>query len=310
MDSEKIDHLLIDSGNFLFSTPKKPAANSKTMFTAMTIANIYHEMNYDAVNIGLNDLAAGIGFLKKLEFLPLVCANIFDKSGQSIFKPYVLKTDKKQKYAIVGLSPPPLDAEAFSEFTYRSWRIVLAPLIRELRQKVDCIILLSSLNASENSAISKEFPDIHLLFSALSMSGNMSPRIINKSLTTQTADRGRYLGQLYLVNPGLYEWVDPSTTGTTHVAGQKKSLEYRLSRIEYLISQNNSHKEALVTLENQKSTLQKQLEAIDRNKTEGNINPQSTFKASFTPLTQNIKESRRINKMIKELKKEVESMNN
>jgi 2',3'-cyclic-nucleotide 2'-phosphodiesterase (5'-nucleotidase family) len=306
-DSENIDHLLIDSGNLLFSTPKKSAINSRVMATAKTIANIYHEMNYDAVNIGLNDLAAGIRFLKKLEFLPWVSANLYDNSGKNIFKPYILKPDGKLKYAIVGLSPPPFDTS--SELSYRSWRIVLAPLVSELKQKVDCIILLSSLDANENREIIKEFPDIHLLFSALSMAGNMPPQIINKSLTTQTADRGRYLGQLYLTNPGIYDWADLSATGT-NVAKQSKSIEYRLSRIEYLIRQNNSHQDTLATLEKQKTTIIKQLEGLDKNKSEDIFHPQSTFKASFTPLTKNIVESRKINKMINELKKEVDSMNN
>lgn len=307
-ENENIDHLLLDSGNFLFSSPRKVDKNGNSVHTAMGIARIYREMNYDAVNVGINDLSAGINFLKGLDFLPWVCANFYDNSDKTIFRPYILKTDSELKYAIIGLSPPPLSTS--SEYSYRSWHKILAPLLQELRPKVDCIILLSSLNDNENKEIAQKFPDIRLIISALSTSGNISPRITNKTLITQTADRGRYLGQLYLLNPGLYDWINTSTPNVANLEKQRKTLDYRLSRIDYLMTKNDNNQDTLAVLEKQKIQILKQLKALEYKNPGELVTSKSTFKAAFTPLTQNIEEDRRINKMIKEIKKESGSYKN
>lgn len=307
-ENENMDNLLIDSGNFLFPNPKKISEKNALTQTAMGIAKIYREMNYDAVNIGANDLAAGISFLKNLDFLPWVSANLYDSTGNPIFRPYIIKTDKQLKYAIIGLTSPPLDST--TEYSYRPWRVILEPILQELIPKVDCIILLSSLNELENKEITLKFSDIRLIFSAHSTSGNITPRIINKTLITQTANRGRYLGQLYLLNPGLYDWADTSTANAANLEKQRKAIEYRLSRIDYLMKKNDNTPDTVATLEKQKVMMLKQLEAFEHNNPDDTIVSKSTFKAAFTPLTTNIVEDRRINKMIKEIKNEAGSLKN
>ena len=300
--NENIDHLLIDSGNFLFSSSRNRPENTAAITKASGIAKIYREMNYDAVNIGPNDLAAGINYLKKLDFLPWVCANFYDNSGKTIFTPYIIKSFNQMSYGIIGLSSQPSITSA--EFSYQPWRKILPSLIQELNQKVDCIIVLSSLKEEENKGIAQQFPEIRLLFSSLSAFGNISPHIVNEALITQTADRGRYLGQLYILNPGLHDWADPSAPTMASSKKLRKTIEYRLSRINYLITQNSNNPGSTGTLERQKNTLIKQLEDLENNKPSGADISKSTFRPAFTPLTANIQENRRISEMIKKIKKE------
>ena len=138
----------------------------------------------------------------------------------------------------------------------------------------------------------------------------MPPRIVNKAIITQTANRGRYLGQLYLLNPGIYDWVDTSTLSSATSKKQKKALEYRLSRVDYLLNRDGNTPETVASLEKQKAIILKQLEADDHENSQQTHTPKSTFKAAFSPLTQNIGEDRRMNEMIKEIKKGAESFTN
>ncbi len=306
--NEDIDHLLLDSGNLLFANPRSVTEKNSATQIAMGIASIYKEMNYDAVNIGPNDLAAGIGFLKKLDFLPWVSANLYDNSGGPLFRPYILKTDKKLKYAIIGLTSPPLDTS--TEYTYRSWQKILPPLLEELIPNADCIVILSALSENENRELAQKYPDIRLIFTSRSTSGNIPPRIVNKALITQTANRGKYLGQLYLLNPGLYDWVDTAASNVATIEKQREAIRYRLTRIDYLMKQNNGNPGTLATLKKQKIGIQKQLETLEHTKSDETDFSKSTFKVSFTPLTTNIREDKKINDMIKEIKKEAGALKN
>ncbi len=304
--NDSTPHLLVDSGNFLFRNSKEQMEGTSDSITAAGIAKIYREMNYDAVNIGLNDLSAGIDFIKNMDFLPWVCANYFDRAGKTIFRPYMVKNLGTIKIGIIGLSTAPLRIE--QEYVYRSWHEILPVFIAELTQQVDFIILLSSLQESENEEIARLFPSVRLIFSAIARSGNVVPRVVNKALTTQTGNRGRYLGQLLVTNPGLHDWSDHIVQNAEQRKGQKRAIEYRLSRIDLLMRQNEHKPTTLETLGKQKTVLLKQLKNLDQqNKTESGA-AKSTYKAVFMPLSQSITGDREIDGLVKNIKEEIESL--
>ena len=58
--------LAVDAGNLLFKHEQiAPALVQQTTITARGIMDAYNLMQYDAVAVGRNDLAAGLSFLKE-----------------------------------------------------------------------------------------------------------------------------------------------------------------------------------------------------------------------------------------------------
>jgi 2',3'-cyclic-nucleotide 2'-phosphodiesterase (5'-nucleotidase family) len=265
-------------------------------------------MNYDAVNIGLNDLAAGIGFLKNIGFLPLIGANFYDHTGKTVFSPYTIKRFETLKIGIIGLSPAPSRIE--KEYVYRSWREILPVLVPEIAEKADCIILLSSLQEAENEEIARLYPSIRLIFSAISRSGNTVPKIINKAIFTQTGNRGRYLGQLHLTNPGQHDWINSTSQSAEQLKKRKRAIEYRLKRLDLVIKQNEQKPTTLETLGKQKTALEKQLKHLESQSYTKIEAVRSTYKASFMPLSRNISGDREIDMLVNNTQKKIQSFKN
>ena len=243
--------------------------------------------------------------MKKMDFLPWICANYYDQNGSTVFQPYIVKSIENIKIGIIGLSDSSAHVE--SKYAYRHWRKFLPAIVAELRQKVDCIMLLSSLQENENEEIAELFPSIRLIFSAIAKSGNLAPKEINKALLTQTGDRGRYLGHLVVTNPGLHDWSYRSRDNAGQLKSQKRAIEYRLSRLDLLIQQNGNKPTTLESLERQKVALLSQLENLKlKSSTEIEV-AKSTYKHLFMPLSQNISGDREIERLINKIKEETEA---
>jgi 2',3'-cyclic-nucleotide 2'-phosphodiesterase (5'-nucleotidase family) len=195
--------LLLDAGNLLFKRPT--VAHPQELLTASGVMDIYRLMAYDAVAVGPNDLAAGMGFLKKSELkdFPWLSANLRDKNQTPIFPPARIIERGGIRIGIIGLTGQV--AAGSLETSVVDWRTVLPEQLDRLSKDCQLVIVLSNLPVEDNAEVVQKYPQVHVLIAAGQQPGNVMPRVDNGTLVTQTMNQGKNLGVLNL------DWV-PGTS--------------------------------------------------------------------------------------------------
>ncbi len=194
--------LKVDSGNLFFKRDGRYAEGSPEAIQAAAVASVYTMFDYDAVAVGADDLAAGLGFLLGASDsgLPLVSANLHDQQGNLIFMPYLERTLGSLKIAITGITGPRTPVAA--DYHIAEPVEALGLLIPALEAEFDLIVLLSSLPVQATADILEKFPGIRIGISADKTKGNFGPEAAGKAIIVQTANRGQYLGALTIIYQG------------------------------------------------------------------------------------------------------------
>jgi len=186
-------------------------------------------MAYDAVAVGVNDLAAGLVFLRDMaaasEFTWL-SANLVDKSTEKpIFTPSLVRQAGSLSVGIIGLT----DNKAAKLLTGKveaavlDWEEVLPEIVAELRPKCDLLVLLSNNNPEQNEAIAESFTDLHIIIQSTPQSRNITPQLKNNSLLLKTGKQGKYLGRM------LVDWQKSKIWGR---AGAVKELALKKQELD------------------------------------------------------------------------------
>ncbi|MDR3090540.1 MAG: hypothetical protein LBU39_12125 [Desulfobulbaceae bacterium] len=184
--------LRFDGGNALFKKPLMARPEEATV--AEGIMNIYTVMGYDAVAVGVNDLAAGVELLKKNPKMPWLSANLVDDEGKRLFPASVTLTRGATRIGVIGLT----GATPASQSGVRAadWRSPLAAEIKRLRDQCHVLVALSNLSAADNAKLVKDYSVIDLLITADAARDNVAPHPEQKPWVVQTMSQGKSLGIL------------------------------------------------------------------------------------------------------------------
>jgi len=224
--------LILDAGNSLFKPKDSPHANERNK--ARLIIMAYSRMGYQAVNIGSDDLLAGIEFLKGLQketHLPFLSANLLDgEAGKPIFKSHVIMDFEGIRIGIFGLTSDIRQNEGVTPEGYLISNPIEAAkgMVAELTKKCDIIVALSNLGSlKEYHTLGKGVEGIHFIIGS---GGKGSTRQIIRSkgdrnvFLFQGRPKGQYLGRIDLkVVKGSRNFVD---------LRQKANLERQINSIE------------------------------------------------------------------------------
>jgi 2',3'-cyclic-nucleotide 2'-phosphodiesterase (5'-nucleotidase family) len=303
--------LVVDSGNLLFKRRTLPKVESQEKITARGIIEAYHKMKYDAVAVGPLDLSAGIDLLKNSgkQELPWISANLLNVDNTPVFPPFIINNIGGLQIGLVGLThttsalPPNLHLA--------DWQAVLPQLLQTLSKKCDHIVLLSNLANTENYLIAKDYPEIDMIITADPRYGNLSPVINNKTLITQTASQGKYLGDLTISWGNTGEWA----TGHDN---QVEILQYRLTATDRQIQRLQDQKEAfspsidrqLEQLRKSRQSIAAQLSAEQEKagkRKEGSVS--SSFSASFLALTSSLPDNPEVEQIIENINSNIRKLN-
>jgi 2',3'-cyclic-nucleotide 2'-phosphodiesterase (5'-nucleotidase family) len=232
LKNEVDEVLILDAGNSLFKPKGSPFANERKK--ARLIITAYNRMGYQAVNIGSDDLLAGIEFLKELQkgiHLPFLSANLLDgEAGKPIFKSHLIVNLGGIRVGIFGLTSDVLQNEGVTpEGYFISNPIAVAKgIVAELTKECDVIVALSNLSSfKEYTKLVQGAEGIHFIIGS---GGKRSFRQIIRSdgdrnaFLFQARPRGQYLGRIELkFVKGSHNFVD---------LGQKANLERQINSIE------------------------------------------------------------------------------
>ncbi len=296
---------MLDAGNALFDSKVSRETESRDSIKARGIADIYTKMQYTAVNVGPNDIAAGIPFLLELDKVPWISANYFNSSGEPAFQPYTIRKLEGLSVAVLGLAPLPENLP--DNYHYQAWTDVLPQLITQLREEAEFIILLSALPQQENETIARSYPQIRIILSALISNGNTYPRPINNAIIAQTAYQGKYLGHIAVSNGKGAPWQLEDDESKKRLEQRIRALDSRISRLERISSQTEKQPSTIEILSAERQKLRDQLKK--HHSVQGDSSP-SIYSAEFTALTANLPEEKGISKIVAAVKREIQVFNN
>ncbi len=238
-------------------------------------------MGYDAVALSASDLMHGDLFLEETLQVgfPWISANVIDQTGQPVTTSYILKTIDSLKIAIIGLTDTlPTDSQ-YSTIEYNS---VLTTLLKQLTAESEMIILLSNLQSKVNQTIAKQFPEIDIIFSSDRSLGKMAPKVINKTLITQTSSRGKYLGKLDIEWNSGNAWHNDRLLPLSKLINRRATIESQLTQLENNTAKSNKKKVSRLQLQQQR--LEKQIESRKAQEKENSGRPKNKHRLRFVPV--------------------------
>ncbi len=195
---------------------------------------IYKKMHYDAVGVGPLDLSGGIDLLRTNggKSFPWISANILDKQGEPVFRPYISKHSGNVEIAITALTGKANTIP--QDIVIEDWQTVLPGLLQTIgsNRENTFIILLSTLTNTENQAITRKYPNISLIIGADSHQHNSSPKLYNNTLVTQTEKQGKFQGVLEIFFGTERKWGQERKKELADLQNNLGSLNWQLRRLQ------------------------------------------------------------------------------
>ncbi len=242
---------LLDAGALLFDQPVLPTSRlSSKKEQAEGIMQAMRTMQYSAIGIAPHDLTAGTAFLEYLQDkygIPFVSMNLAaEKTGKTIFKPYIIRQFGDLTVAVLGLTdikPNSSKNTLLKNLSTLPWQDTLQKTLQEAGNTADMIILLSSFPEKINRKIALQFTEINLILQSGHSTANRPQELTGNALITQTAGRGKYAGKIDINWTAAGKW--PQQDSAKH----RKSINDRLDRVNWRLGRLTK-KESSRNLEN------------------------------------------------------------
>ncbi len=171
-------------------------------------------MGYAAHNIGEKDLDMGtdlLDYLSQISNVDFISSNI-DFTTQALnIKPYVIKEIKTKnttlKVGVLGIVSLELLESDYQGLEVMDPSLSLKPLLRDLQDKTDILILLSHAEMEESIVIAEECPELDLIISGhLVDRPDLYIEKVNHTSVIPVGEKGKYVGEITLAPQ--QKWTD------------------------------------------------------------------------------------------------------
>lgn len=193
--------LLLDAGDFNTGRPES------NFFKAEPDILGYNYLGYDAVALGNHEFDNPFETLKeqmKLAEFPFLAANVKNKAGENIAKPYIIKKFNGFKVAVFGLTTKTSEYVAnpanIKDLIFEDEVKIAQTLVPKLRKKADIVIALVHLGIDPTDdtgsrRLAKMVPGIDLIVDGHSHTFLNEPLYVNGTPIVQAKCWGLYLGK-------------------------------------------------------------------------------------------------------------------
>ena len=196
--------LVLDAGDMFFSKTNINVNNIKSeQHRCETMLKGYEKIGIDAQNVGKYELLAGLSYLKKMEknfsTIPFISANIRSAStSELLFKPYRIIRKDDLDIGVLGLTnmvPDTMRSVVMDDYISTG-----IEYIKELRNKVDLIVLLVNTDRNSQSSLSKHFGEADFIFTSGSTHRTSASMTQNKNgpFLYSNGKQGKYLSVIDL----------------------------------------------------------------------------------------------------------------
>lgn len=302
--------LILDAGNLFFKGKGSPSFLERKK--ARLIAMAYQRIGYLAVNVGSDDLLAGIEFLRELQreiHLPLLSANLLDeKTVNPIFKSHVVLDLGGIRVGVFGLTSDVRQNKGVTPEGYFISNAIAAAkrVVAGLAKECDIIVALSNLGSfKEFNNLVQQVKDIHFIIgSGGKRSFHQTIRFDRdlKAFLFQARPKGQYLGRIDLkVIKGARGFFDLS---------RKANMEKQINSIERQLDSyrrgtgraksipRNKREEYIKKLEEFKKRSEARLKELERDS-----HRKSTFSHTTISLDEKVKDDPEIKDLVDQFKK-------
>lgn len=260
-------------------------------------------MGYDAVAVGPLDLVLGASFIRQDDHqkLPWISANIYNPDGTRTFTPYRSIDMAGLRIGVIGLTDD--SGKKPEDVVIRSWEEELGLLLPAIAEQHDLVVLLTTLSQSALAELSETFPDIKIIVGADRRKGNINGRVTENALLVQTADQGKYLGQLTVAWNGS-PWEEDLMKNLLALKNNKIAVIRQLVQLNRSTDKTSSDYQRKKTfLEQEKTRINEQINELeaksDKDLTNG---PASSYSSVIIPLTPSIPEDPEIRAIVNSVK--------
>ena len=306
---QKKPALILDSGNLLFK--QTTVSEPQELIKASGIMDIYQHLSYDAVAVGSQDLAAGLGFLQDAEKkgFPWLSANILDTAKKPLFKPSIVIKRAELVIGIIALTNPA--APVPPGITVAGWQNALSGQLAVLEKTCDLIVVLSNLSDQDNADLMRDYPQVHILLSTSRDQGNIQPRVINNTLVTQTYSQGKYLGLLDIDWHPRRPWAKDFTQENLLLYDRLSVLDRQILRAERSNTPSGTVAAKLQEFRLERQALLEKIEVLKQQiaLSENTKETSSSFQHSFIALKRELPDDPEIADLVSKIKDRINSHN-
>lgn len=168
------------------------------------------ELGYDVVTPGPRELSYGLDTLQKLldkhPEIQVVSANITDKAGNLIWKPYTIINRADTRIAVVGVtgSAPytfnlTRGLQESDDFAFLETKDVLQKVIPDLKSQADLVVVLLHETPADARRIIDEVPGMDVVIVGHSPGYSFNPDRLASTLMVRGGNKGQYLSVLDLI---------------------------------------------------------------------------------------------------------------
>ncbi len=241
--------LLLSAGDMI------QGSNWANLFQGRSVIEVMNLMGFDAMTLGNHEFDFGVDVLRQRiaeANFPCLGANII---GIPEVKPYVIKELKGIKIGIIGLitdeTPIYTHPDNVKGVIFQSPFDAATTWIKELRKRVDIIIILSHLGFHNDMILAQKVDGIEIIIGGHSHTRIERPVLVGNTVILQAWEHGKVLGVLDITwqdgkikdVSGRLEEVEPSNKiKNTQVVEIVKQYKKRMKRfIEEEIGQTETY---------------------------------------------------------------------
>lgn len=192
--------LVLDAGDTLHGMPIVNISKGENAVKVLQAAG------YDYMTVGNHDFNYGkerLFELRDMSEVGMICANVLNEKGESIFTPYVIKEVGGVRIGIFGLATPETTYKTSPSnvvgLTFEDPVKVSKKIVAELKDKTDVIIALAHLGLDESSvitskALAENVKDIDVIIDGHSHTKLETGLTVNGVLIAQTGNYDNNLG--------------------------------------------------------------------------------------------------------------------
>jgi len=194
--------LVVDAGNFLFRRSGIfPTSEEEDKIAAGLVSRGLFEMGYDVVNVGPNDLAAGLDFLTGLQdeyTLPLVSANLLSADTlMPVFEPYMIIEIGGVSVGFIGvMEGGSSGAHDFETFLITDPADAASSAVGMIEDRCDLVVVLAAMDRQDVYDLGDEVDGVDLIITTNEPQPLPIPVAAGDALMVSADEKGKRIARV------------------------------------------------------------------------------------------------------------------
>jgi len=194
--------IVVDAGNFLFRrTSIFPTSEEEDRIAAGFVSRGLSEMGYDVVNVGPNDLAAGLDFLTGLKneySLPLLSANLLiTDTLQPVFEPYMIVEIGGVSVGFVGVMGGGVSgAHDFDTFLITDPANAAKAAIDQIEGRCNLVVVMAAMDRQDAYDFADEVDGIDLIITTSEPQPLPIPMAAGDAVMVSADEKGKRIARV------------------------------------------------------------------------------------------------------------------